>query len=193
MYMQVPSDCPTSSGGTRQRISCTSCSSTATYVAPYRGSFGLCDSCRSRAAGITTDTTHRTITFNQKIQFESCSGVMVPSSAPVVELLAKMLYDNPLPVQLEGHTATSPDIDRNVEMLTNKDGRVEKMDWYGLSMQRALHVCDRIIEVAHRLGNGYHDPEQLRTFLFPIGVAGSRPLPYGGDRMRVEVHFLDLS
>jgi hypothetical protein len=119
--------------------------------------------------------------------------VMVPSSAPVVELLAKMLYDNPLPVQLEGHTATSPDIDRNVEMLTNKDGRVEKMDWYGLSMQRALHVCDRIIEVAHRLGNGYHDPEQLRTFLFPIGVAGSRPLPYGGDRMRVEVHFLDLS
>lgn len=196
----VPCDTLTIEGKTRKKINCSWCGVPAVFVAPYRGAFGLCNACSKKGHGITADTTRKMITFNQQILFPGADAHILPESLPCVDLLAKCLFDNPLPVQIEGHTSTDPNEKVEWSFMGSDDKRYTGLS-KKLSELRCDAVCNRIVETAKKIAlenpNNHQNPEQLRTFLFPIGVGGQRHLPgtgyYDAINRRVEVHFLDLN
>ena len=116
----VPRAClPASLGLRRSDCRCSKCGIPAAFVAPYglacgpdqgssrrglEGSRGLCEGCASKGHGVLTSAGKKTLSFNLPLRFEGRRDVLLASSLPTLALLARALRDNPLPVQIEGHT-----------------------------------------------------------------------------------------
>jgi len=85
--------------------------STAAGAAPVGVALGLCHSCARVGHGVLASAAKRTLTFNRAIKFGGRSAVVHSSSSPTLALLARMLTDNPLPIQVEGHTNNDASLD----------------------------------------------------------------------------------
>ena len=80
-------------------------------AAPVGAALGLCHSCARTGHGVLASAPKRTLTFNRAIKFGGRSAVVHLSSSPTLALLARMLTDNPLPIQVEGHTNNDASLD----------------------------------------------------------------------------------
>jgi outer membrane protein OmpA-like peptidoglycan-associated protein len=72
---------------------------------------GLCNLCASSGHGVLASARRRTLAFNQPLKFGGRQATVHAASSPTLALLARLLTDNPLPVQVEGHTNNAAAVD----------------------------------------------------------------------------------
>jgi outer membrane protein OmpA-like peptidoglycan-associated protein len=144
----VPQSLPTDEGDRRSMI-CHCCEDAlADFVSPYvNHEFGVCKPCNSKSSGIISHASPTNqITFNKQILFYAGSSSILASSQVTVKLLSKCLYDNLLPMQVEGHTSTDPSSDAVMWTFTDCRGNVREGTSKLLTELRAEAVCEKVIE-----------------------------------------------
>ena len=138
-----------------------------------------CKACSTMHTGVVASSIDKKLTFNKPVRFYPNSATIMPDSEPILECVARLLRDHPVPVQIEGH-ANGPGTKSGD--LRPHDG-AEGGNGFELSKLRAARVAARLRE---------HGVDEM--LLFPIGVGSTRRIveAYVHKNMRVETIFMPL-